>query len=82
MLQIVIVYRMQPSCAITGSQDVQSRWLLAQCCMSMNKYTEAEQALNPNNDGTDVSIHAFHQVSYVLPSMCWLKMQASRLSNP
>jgi len=40
--------------AFTGSQDVQSRWLLAQCCMSMNKYTEAEQALNPNNDGTDV----------------------------
>ena len=23
--------------------------------MSMNKYNEAEQALNPNNDGTDVS---------------------------
>ncbi|DBA97960.1 TPA: Cell division cycle protein 27 [Trebouxia sp. C0006] len=39
---------------LMGSQDVQSRWLLAQCCMSMNKYTEAEQALNPNSDGTDV----------------------------
>lgn len=38
----------------SGGQDVQSRWLLAQCCMSMNKYTEAEHALNPNNDGTDV----------------------------
>ena len=32
-----------------------SRWLLAQCCMSMNKFNEAEQALNPNNDGTNVS---------------------------
>ena len=42
--------------ALAGSQDVQSRWLLAQCCMSMNKYTEAEQALNPNNDGTDVRL--------------------------
>ena len=44
------------SSAVAGSQDVQSRWLLAQCCMSMNKYTEAEQALNPNNDGTDVRL--------------------------
>ncbi len=44
------------SSAFTGSQDVQSRWLLAQCCMSMTKYTEAEQALNPNNDGTDVRL--------------------------
>lgn len=26
--------------------------------MSMNKYTEAEQALNPNGDGTDVCLSA------------------------
>ena len=39
---------------VSGTPDPQSRWLMAQCCMSMNKLTEAEHALNPNNDGTEV----------------------------
>lgn len=41
---------------LAGSQEPQSRWLLAQCCMSMNKLTDAENALNPNNDGTEVNL--------------------------
>lgn len=37
--------------------------------MSMNKYTEAEQALNPNNDGTDVCLHAAATTKRLVESM-------------
>ena len=59
-------------CQLAGSQDMQSRWLLAQCCMSMNKYTEAEQALNPNNDGTDVCTMLSTSACFVISMMCKL----------
>ena len=38
--------------------------------MSMNKYTEAEHALNPNNDGTDVSSLTSDYSYSTMPDQC------------
>ena len=43
------------SCACAGSSHPDSRYLLAHCCMLLGKLSEAEQALNPTNDGAQVS---------------------------